>query len=154
MEMRSSGEVGIYLISSSLSGLGLNVVFVFGRGEQAIGLSGILHLDDDQPSIAIWFFVDLLGRIVEGFVHLNNRSGDRHIDLTYGLDAFDRAEWFSGFEAVTGLGQLHVHDIAELLLSVVRYADRSEVPFCSDPLMVFGISKIFRRICHVHLLRS
>ena len=106
----------------------------------------VVDLDADHPAVAVGVFVDLLGRIVEALVYFDHRAANRHVYLADSLDAFNRPEGLGRFKLIADFRQLYIHDIAELMLSVIGDAHGRLVPFGADPFMVFGVAEIFRCI--------
>src|SRR4030095_14291208 len=91
--------------------------------------------------------VDQFGLVLEHPVDLDDLARDRRIELRHRLDRLDRAERLPGLQPLPDLRQSHGDDIAELLLSVVGYADLAAIAGKLDPLMVFGVLER-RRISH------
>ena len=58
------------------------------------------------------------------------------------LDRLDRPELVVGVVDVPDLGQLQVHDLAELLLRVVGDPDRADVAVHADPLVALAVMQV------------
>src|SRR4051812_3406916 len=116
----------------------LHQVRVLRRVEQPAGFGRIGELHHDHPA-GVRIRVDDLGFVLEAGVHLDYFAGYRGIQLRHRLHRLDGSERLPRLQLRADAGQLHVHDVAELLLRVVGDADLAAVAFELDPLVVFRV---------------
>src|SRR5579859_5856288 len=121
------------------SGMSLKQLFagllgVLLGSEQIVHRGPILGTDFDHPASLIWIVVDALRLINQTAVDLDDFAGDRGVQIGRRLDRFDHAELLAGLDLVAHLGQLDVHDVAQLVLGKGRDAHHVVLTVGLDPL--------------------
>ena len=125
---------------------------VIGRAvHEPVRLFRVVEAHPDQPAPLVRRLVDQSGTSVRIVVRLHNLAVDRGDEIFGRLGRLDQAKRLVPRQVVTGIGQLQVDDVAELLLRVVGDSDRRDVAVDSHPNVGRGIAKILRS-CHRRIL--
>lgn len=111
------------LLLYCLVSLLLAVILVRASIHQIVEFTLIVHLNLDEPGIALGVRVDHTGLITENSVDLRDGSGNGCINVRRGLDGFDRAEGIALLELIPDLGQVHENDVTKGGLSEVSDAN-------------------------------
>ena len=91
-------------------------------------MCGVAHFHFDNP-VGFRIFVDEARIVGEVFVDFNDGAGHGREEVGSGLNAFDSAEFFTGFYFVVDFGHINVNDVAKLFCCEFRDTDESEVAF-------------------------
>ena len=81
--------------------------------------------------------IDHLGVIAEGIVDGDDFPAHRGEELGCGLHRLDRSKRLTRRHVPADVGQLHVDDVAELVLRVIRDADLPVSP-AANPLVILA----------------
>src|SRR5215208_3626994 len=100
----------------------------------------------DDPTLSVRVLVDVLGRIFEGGVDLDDLAAHRGVEVRYGLDALDGTEGFAGVEGSSLVRQFEEDDVAEFVLGVIRDAYGRGIALYADPLVAICVLKVFRYV--------
>src|SRR5581483_9117559 len=100
------------------------------------------ELDLDHPSLAVGVLVHQLGLVHELLVRGDHGAADRRVKVGGCLHRVDHAENGELGDLRTGLRQLHVHNIAELVLRERRDPDPSAVALELEPLVLGGVLQV------------
>src|ERR1019366_10612 len=82
-------------------------------------------------------------------VEIDDFARDRRVDVRYGFHRLHRADGFSlihvlaGFQGLSAVLEVHVDDIAQFVLGVIRDADGARIAFHVHPLVFLGVPVIF-----------
>src|SRR5688572_1744906 len=86
--------------------------------------------------------VHVIGTILQRCVDFGDLATDRREQLRHRLDGFNRAEHLAGGHGRSDVRQLHVNDIAELLLREIGNADDARIAINANPLVLFGVLQV------------
>ena len=106
------------------------ILAVLGVGSgvhQLTQLSRIGSFDLQHPTLAESVRVDLTGVIRKARVYLDDFTAHGGVDVGSGLDGLDDTKSLASGDAVTSLGELHVHDVTEFGLQAIEELNRGEV---------------------------
>src|SRR5918994_1936843 len=111
-------------------------------GGEKVGFFGGAELDD--PAFPVGVVVDLLRRILQRRVDLDDLAAYRRVKGGDGLDALDGAEGVAGPDGDPHIGQLHEDHVAQFLLGMVRDAYGHGTVLRADPLVALRVLKVVR----------
>src|SRR5207253_3149973 len=117
-----------------------DIGFVGGRVHQVADPFGVCQSHLDQPPGSVRGVVDRLRFILQLAVGLDDFPRGGGVNLADGLHRLHRAKRFSRFNLGAWLGQFDKNHVAQFVLRVVGDADRGEVSFHLNPLMLFGVA--------------
>src|SRR5215204_6819126 len=100
----------------------------------------------DDPALTVGILVDVLGRIFESGVDLDDLAADRGVQVGDGLDALDGAEGLAGVEGSSLVRQLDEDDVAQFVLGVIRDAYGRGVARYADTTVALCVLKVFRYV--------
>src|SRR5207245_1669780 len=115
---RSLSAFGRYVTRKSLVRLAFDESLI-GLLVEELGI--VLHgAELDDPALAVWILVDVLGVILELGIGLCHLATNRTVQVGGRLHRFDNAQPATGVELLTNGRQLEVDHITELRLGIFR----------------------------------
>ena len=90
---------------------------------ELLEVAGVLHVDLEHPAVALGFVVDERGVALDVLVVGGDLAGDGRVDVSGRLHGLDAADAVALQEGGAHLGDVEVHDVAELALGEVGDAD-------------------------------
>src|ERR671919_2320618 len=140
---RSASERAVMLaflaIGRLRSALARDEVAIGPRVHQAVELRGLGDLDLAEPAGTFGVAVDQRRIVVQGIVRLDHPAADRRVDIACRLDALDNRHGGVLGDLAADLRQLDEHHVAQLLLGMVRDADRRDLAVDAHPFVLLGV---------------
>eukprot|EP00170_Pyropia_yezoensis_P000870 contig_3945_g872 len=112
-----------------------NALLIRLRVHELVHLLGLAQFHLPQPPIAERIAVNNLWRLGQGIVNFHHRSAHRGVQLRGGLDRLDRARGGTGRHRGAHVGQLHVHDVTQLVRGVGSDANGTDRAVHLHPLV-------------------
>src|SRR5262249_13213057 len=98
--------------------------------------------DHRDPAVAVAILVEELGVLDQRLVGLDHLARDRRVELGDSLHGVDRAELVAALEPRADGGELHLGDLAELLLCVGGDSDADPLALEARPLVFLRVEQI------------
>src|SRR2546430_596893 len=133
-----------------MGGLFANLLLVLLAPQELVELFRTLDPEPNHPALAVGVAVHE-GRVTfQRRVDLGDRAGEGGKELRDGLHRFDRPEHVHARQRRPDLGEVDVHDVAQLALGIIGDADLHDrlVVGLLDVLVLFGVAQIRRRFRH------
>src|SRR5438445_3781936 len=127
-----------------------NLLLVLLAPQEVVEFLRTLDPEPDHPALAVGVPVHE-GRVtVERRVDLRDRAGEGGKELRDRLHRLDRPEHVHARERRSDLGQVDVHDVAQLALCIISDPDLDDrrVVGLLDVLVLFGVAQVRRRLRH------
>src|SRR5436190_6073849 len=133
-----------------LEGLFANLLLILLAPQQLVELFRTFHPEPDHPALAVGVAVHEGRVICQCRVDLGDRAGERGKELRDRLHRFDRPEHVHARERRPDLGEVDVHDVAQLALCIIGDPDLHDrrVVGLLDVLVLFGVAQVRRRFRH------
>ena len=97
-----------------------------------LGWVGELNLDDPVSESVL---VEELGLALEGFVDFDHSAADGSYQVAGGLDALNSAKLLTCGDFVIHFGHVHIYDITQSVLSIVRDTNVTKFAFYANVLV-------------------
>src|SRR3954451_10243868 len=138
---RSASVTAVYCVKSVLRGLGERGL-VGGGVEQAVGLGLVGELDLDHPAVAVRIVVDVLGRVAQAEVDLDDLAAERRDDVRDRLDGLDLSVGLPGGDGRADLRRVEEHDFAQGVLGVPGDPEDGGVAVDFGPVVLRVVQQI------------
>ena len=101
---------------------------------EVVEFCGVGELDFDNP-VAEGVLVEELGFVLQGLVDLDHCAADGSDQVAGSLYAFYGAKLFACGDFIIYFGHVHIHDITQSVLSVVRNTNVTKFAFYANVLV-------------------
>src|SRR3954471_6914394 len=138
---RSASVTAVYCVKSVLRGLGERRL-VGGGVEEALGLRRVGEPDLDHPAVAIGVVVDVLGRVAESEVDLDDLAAERRHDVGDRLDGLHLGVGLAGGDGRADLRRIEEHDLAQGVLGVPGDPEDGGVAVDAGPVVLGVVQQL------------
>src|SRR5690554_3007210 len=144
-QARPSGRVSVwrysgFAVDHGLVGVGIQQ-FCYG--------TGIIHADLDDPAVLVGGLIDGFGSVFQLFVHRDDFTGHRGVEVGGGLDRLDDTKLFTLGQGAAQLGKFNEHYVAKRFLSMIGDADDDgAVAVVEDPFVAVVVAQVGRNRAH------